>query len=336
MALRQIQLSIPVDQIDSVRKAVSNHSLLDLSDTGISGTMSTVTVLIEAAQAEALMDMLDTSFGSVTGFRVVLWTVDATLPRPPPEPPPPAAITPTNKPEPVNRISREELRNTLQDATKLGHVYLVMAVLSSVVAVIGLLESNVAVIIGAMVTAPLLGPNIALALAVTLGDLSLARRALAAGLAGFLVVLIVALSIGFFGAIDVQVPQIAMRTSVGLGDVMLALASGAAGALAFTTAVSVSLVGVMVAVAMVPPLVVFGLLLGSGHMIEAWGALELVSANVICVNLAGVIVFLLQGIRPRTWWEADRAKRATRIALAFWAILPVLLVLVITFIRHHG
>jgi len=76
-----------------------------------------------------------------------------------------------------------------------------------------------------------------------------------------------------------------------------------------------------VAVALLPPLVTIGLLLGSGHMALATGALSLFLMNLICVNLAGVTTFLAQGIRPATWWEKDHAVKATRIALVLWAVL---------------
>ncbi|MHB1093870.1 DUF389 domain-containing protein [Thiobacillus sp.] len=82
------------------------------------------------------------------------------------------------------------------------------------------------------------------------------------------------------------------------------------------------------AVALLPPLVAFGLLLGSGHAALAMGALSLAMMNLICVNLAGVTTFLVQGIRPATWWEKDRAVKSTRIAItAFgrpcWRYWPV-------------
>jgi len=71
--------------------------------------------------------------------------------------------------------------------------------------------------------------------------------------------------------------------------------------------------------------VAFGLLLGSGHAVLAMGALSLFLMNLICVNLAGVTTFLVQGIRPATWWEKDRASKATRIAIALWlAVLAAL------------
>ncbi|HBZ55020.1 MAG TPA: TIGR00341 family protein, partial [Syntrophobacteraceae bacterium] len=107
---------------------------------------------------------------------------------------------------------------------------------------------------------------------------------------------------------------------------VVALASGSAGALAFTTGVSATLIGVMVAVALLPPLVTFGLLLGGGHTELSMGALSLFLVNLICVNLAGVITFLIQGIRPATMWEKDRALKATRIAIALWVALLAALV----------
>ncbi|GEM_PF-860880 len=79
---------------------------------------------------------------------------------------------------------------------------------------------------------------------------------------------------------------------MGLDDIAIALASGSAGVLAFTTRASSILIGVMVAVALLPPLVAFGLLLGAGHELLAFGALLLLFVNIICINLAGVVTFL--------------------------------------------
>jgi len=109
----------------------------------------------------------------------------------------------------------------------------------------------------------------------------------------------------------------------------VALASGGAGALAFTAGVPTVLVGVMVAVALLPPLASLGLLLGSGYLIPALGAGLLLITNIICVNLAGVLVFWIQGVRPTSWWEEKQAQRATKISIAVCAGLLILLVLAI-------
>ena len=214
-----------------------------------------------------------------------------------------------------------------------SRVYLAMVVLSTVVATIGLYYNSVAIIIGAMVIAPLLGPNVALALGTTLGDLSLLRRALLTALAGIATTMALSVIIGVLLHVNPASPEVASRTGVGLGDIAVALASGCAGALAFTTGVSATLIGVMVAVALLPPLVTFGLLLGGGHPVPAMGALSLFLMNLICVNLAGVTTFLVQGIRPATWWEKDRAVKATRVAIGLWAALLAGLVGMILLLR---
>ena len=210
-----------------------------------------------------------------------------------------------------------------------------MVALSTVVAAIGLNDNSVAVIIGAMVIAPLLGPNVALSLGITLGDLSLLRQGLLTALAGIAAALVLSVIIGVLLNVDPTLSEMASRTRVGLGDIVVALASGSAGALAFTTGVSATLIGVMVAVALLPPLVTSGLLLGGGHPALAIGAFSLFLVNLICVNLAGVTTFLLQGIKPTSWWEKDRAVKATRIAIALSVVLLAVLVGLILLV-HKG
>jgi uncharacterized membrane protein len=90
-----------------------------------------------------------------------------------------------------------------------------------------------------------------------------------------------------------------------------------------------ALIGVMVAVALLPPLVTAGMLCGSGQWGLAAGSLLLFLINLICVNLAGVVAFLVQGIRPVTWWEATKAKKATRFAIFLWMVLLAALVVMI-------
>jgi len=184
-----------------------------------------------------------------------------------------------------------------------------------------------------MVIAPLLGPNVALALATTLGDLALARRASLAGAAGFGTATALSLLIGALVEVDPTLSEVAARTHVNLGDIALALASGCSAALAFTTGLSATLIGVMVAVALLPPLVTFGLLMGGGHPAPAWSALLLFLVNFICVNLSGVLMFVVRGIRPASWWEKDRARKATRIAILWWALLLIALAVIVLLSR---
>jgi uncharacterized hydrophobic protein (TIGR00341 family) len=150
-----------------------------------------------------------------------------------------------------------------------------------------------------------------------------------------LLALLVALGLGYFLGVDPQSAEIQSRLVVDLADVALALAAGAAGTLAFTSGLSATLVGVMVAVALLPPLVTAGLLLGAGYWSLAGGAILLFFTNLICINLAGVLTFLVQGIRPLAWWEAGRARRATITAITLWVLLLAILVLLILLSRQR-
>lgn len=230
------------------------------------------------------------------------------------------------EPESSHRISREELYADVTDGLAISPIFLSMTVFSTVVAAVGLLRDDLAVIIGAMVIAPLLRPNVALALATTLGDWKLAWRALVTNAAGVLLAVGLAAALGLMLPVNPEIPALHSRADLDLGSLLLALAAGAAGTLAFTQGLSGAVIGVMVAVALLPPVVAFGLLLGAGHFQLAFQAFLLTAGNIICINLAGVGTFLAQGIRPRYWWEARRAKKASLAAVGLWLLLLLALV----------
>ena len=332
MALRLVEISLTENRRQEMEGLLREETVLNVWEQKLAEGKVLLKILLSAEQTEPLLDRLAKRFSNSEDFCVILLPVEATIPRPkPPEdkPAPPDTAT-AAEPEPKStRISREELYADITDSSRLSMVFVVMAALSTIVAILGQLRNNVAVEIGAMVLAPLLGPNMALSLATTLGDLELARRALRVAVVGILVALALSVGAGLLFPINPQSPEIVSRTSVDLGDVVLALASGTAGALAFTTGVSATLIGVMVAVALLPPLVAFGLLLGAGEGVLALRALLLLLTNLICVNLAGVVTFVVQGIHPARWWEADRARKATRVAIVSWVLLLAALVAVI-------
>ena len=169
----------------------------------------------------------------------------------------------------------------------------------------------------------------ALSLATTLGNVKLAKSALKANATGMFLTLLLTASAGLFLQVDPSIPAIANRAELRYSDILLALAAGGAGALSFTSGVSAALVGVMVAVAILPPVATGGLLIGSGDILMGTKALLLTLANIICINLSGAGMFLYQKARPRYFWEAKRARRMLRIAGVIWIALLLFLVGVI-------
>lgn len=327
MAMRLIEIVLSEKDAREVHELLEQCELVEHRHFGSAGDEVLVRILVDADQSEPVLDLLEKRFVGPNGDRVVILPVVATLPRPPEKPEPEAEtlVSPDTE-KPPERISREELYEEIKHGGQLSRVFLAMVALSTIVAAIGLNQNSVTVIIGAMVIAPLLGPNVAMSLGTTLGDMALLRNAFLTTLVGVAEALALSVILGVTFQVDPTLDEIVARTGVGLGDIAVALASGSAGALAFTAGVSTTLIGVMVAVALLPPLVTSGLLLGGGHPSLALGALSLFLLNLICVNLAGVTTFLAQGIKPTTWWEKDRAQKATRAAIALSAALLALMV----------
>lgn len=276
--------------------------------------------LVDRENVEALLSDIE-SFLALqedgTDVQVAVLEVKASLPRARPEPAKDReTIVGRARERRFKRISRDELSAEIAKGADLDAVFLVTVVLSTIVATIGLLRNSPATVIGAMVIAPLMGPNIALALATTLGDAQLAKRALVTSAAGL------ATAVGAAGTIALflpqiapeAVPEIAARVQPHWSDAVLALASGVAGALAYTTGVSTSLVGVMVAVALLPPTVVATMLAIQGQGAAVQAAL-LVATNVFGVMLAAIATFRVQGIHPHSWWDKQRTVRRTTWAL---------------------
>ena len=329
MALRLVEFLVPTDAADEVAGLLEEINAVHSWRIKTADERLLVRVLLDAHETEALSDALMNRFGHSDAFRLVLLPIEATVPPLKQADESPASAAESETPSEPARVSREELYQDLVEASQLTPIYLIMVALSTLVAIIGLTANNVAVVIGAMVIAPLLGPNIALALGTTLGDLEMVQRAVKTLGSGVVVAVLIALVWGVLFPVDPTVPEIASRIQPGGRDVVLALAAGVAGTLAFTSGVSATLVGVMVAVALLPPLATMGLLAGAGYGAPATGAAMLFLVNMTCINLAGVVTFLAQRVRPRTWWEAEKARRAIRVAVALWTgMLLVLIVLI--------
>jgi uncharacterized hydrophobic protein (TIGR00341 family) len=334
MAQRLIEVIVPKGRGHRIPDIMKEHEKLEMWEETLPDERTIFIILVKAEDAEPILDDLESQLAWAEGFRVILLPVEASLPRPkePEEKKEEVDVKePVKKKRVPLRISREELYNDITDMTDINTTFLSLIVISAVVAAIGLYTNNVAVIIGAMVIAPMLGPNVAFSMATTLGDRELAFKSQKANLIGISMAVLFAVIMGLIFKVDPTTFEIASRTSAGLPDVLLALASGTAGVLSITVGVATALVGVMVAVALVPPLVTFGMLLAGGYWDLAAGAGILFLINLICINLSGVMVFMAKGITPRKWWEAEKAKKSVRNSIILWTALLLLLILAILF-----
>ena len=307
-----------IDTISAIGEKAKAHDIRHGS-IGQDG-MQPTRLLISDDKLQSVLDALQNILGAQPTARTTVLAVETSLPVP---------EDGQRDQEDAAIASRESLYEGVEKSAQLNLNYLVLVGLSTLVAAIGLIENNIAVVIGAMLIAPLLGPNLALSLGTALGDLRLVRKSASALLAGIVLALAVSAGLGFWWHLEKTGPELISRTQFGLETVALALAAGAAAALSLTTGLSATLVGVMVAVALLPPIAVMGIMLGRGHPGPALNAGILLAINVVCVNLASNLVFALKGIRPRRWLEREKARRATLIYILAWLIALIVLILAV-------
>ena len=192
-----------------------------------------------------------------------------------------------------------EVREDLTTDAQPGRDYFILIVLSSIIVTLGLLLNSPAVVIGAMLVAPLMSPILGFSLGIVLGEVRLVRTSLESVFKGVMATVIVSILVGLLSPLKEMTAEILARTQPTLLDLFIALASGMAGSYALSRKeVSAALPGVAIAAALAPPLSVVGLGLANGNMLAASGALLLFITNLITISLAGVIIFTLLGIHP--------------------------------------
>lgn len=329
MALRLIEIVLSTKETGKLRKFLKQYEVIEYTELPMLKNKVLFRILLSTDIYEAVLEFLDKTYELNEKNRVTVLTVEATLPLPE------ASDHPTPEVEEVlhKRVAIEELYEDVKDASEYSKVYLMMVVLSTLVTAVGLYNNNVIVLLGGMLIAPILGPIIGFSLSLTLSDLWLLKRSLITGFSGILTAMLLSILMGTLVKFDPTLSEIALRTQPVKGDLIVALASGCAGALAFTTGVPAMLIGVMVAVSLLPPLVTAGLLLGAGHHQFVEGAFILFLMNFISVNVAGVIVFLMQGIYPRDWAENSVLIKIFRSAvIALWVLI---LIAFLMFFRLH-
>ena len=316
-----VKVFLPLSEEQNIRQLLSSYSWLATESFFKSEHQLTVDIVLDKERAETVIEDLKQQFHHLEDWQLLVLPVETTT-----------QDRQTSESLDVDRdkdISRQEVYTQISKSIYLNSTEISLVVLSTVIAAVGLLEDSQVVIIGAMVIAPLLKPNMALGVATTFGDLSLAIRTIKVGLTEIFLSLSLSILLGILVPANLEIDEIASRTHVNFTDIILAFASGAAGAISLTVGEQSAVVGVMVSVALLPPLVVLGMLIGSQLWTSAIETAVLVSTNIVCLNLAAIATFWVRDIRPQQWWNKFQASKLTRIATVFWLIILALLISVI-------
>ena len=196
------------------------------------------------------------------------------------------------------KVDYPKVRVTIEANALPSRMYFIMNILSAIIASYGLVTNSAAVVIGAMLVAMMLGPITGVALAIIDYRMPLLRKSLFTVVAGISLVVLVGFLIGLLHNEQPLTSEILSRTQPTSMDLMIALAGGTAGAYAMVSPhLSVAVVGVAVATALVPPLAASGILFANNEIQLGLGALLLAITNIIAIQFTNALVLWLLGFR---------------------------------------
>ena len=203
-------------------------------------------------------------------------------------------------PDPSNEEESAVHREFFVDASW-DTSYVVLTISSCAIASFGLISNSAAVIIGAMIIAPLMLPLRALAFAALEGDLGLFRKSLISIAGATLLALALSCSIGLVAGIPEFKSEVLSRTQPNLVDLGIAIvAGGLSGFAKVEPRLSDALAGTAIAVALMPPLCVVGLSFSQGIWAFSWGAFLLYCTNLLGITLACMVIFIVMGYTEMT------------------------------------
>ena len=236
---------------------------------------------------------------------------------------------------PIDKERQGEVRVRLRESSHPGFDFFLLVILSCTIATMGLLTNSVAIIIGAMLVAPLMSPILGMGMASITGDGHLLRDSISGVIQGAIVAIVVSFlwtwlnrSLPFILLQEVPGEVIA-RTNPSPIDLTIAVAGGIAAAYALAQPhLSAALPGVAIATALMPPLCTIGVGLALDRMDIAGGAGLLFVTNTVAIAFAATLVFSSLGFGPKAITAANRLPRS----LIFAALLTVTLMIPLTYV----
>jgi uncharacterized hydrophobic protein (TIGR00271 family) len=211
--------------------------------------------------------------------------------------------------------------------------FYIMVAVSTMIASFGLITNSTAVIIGAMLVAPLMTPIFGIALALIRSDAELFGKALKAEIAGVAAAILMGVLLGLLYPALEPTPEMIARTEPQLFDLLVAVFSGFAGAYALMDEkISPALPGVAIATAIVPPLANAGLCFSVGQYFAGVGSFLLFFANFLSILLVAAAAFWFFGMSGR-FGQVDKKTMIKRFSLPVFCFVFVSVFLTHTLIK---
>lgn len=199
----------------------------------------------------------------------------------------------------INTVDQTDVIARRRDDAEFSARYIFMLLMAAGIAMLGLLQNSPAVIIGAMLLSPLMGPIMGGGFSLAIGDFNWLRDSARTLLIGTVLSILFCALLVVLSPLKSVTPEIVARTRPNLFDLLIALFSALAGAYAMIRGRENSIVGVAIATALMPPLAVVGFGLATWNGTVFWGALMLFLTNLLTIALSSAIMARLYGFRTR-------------------------------------
>ena len=310
--MRLIQATVPPDARQAVREALDDHGV-DYFSTHETSTDEYDEVLYfstpEAKVEPVLQDLYASGLGGDDHVVIINTEVDIFE----------HAEKQQDNSQGYERIASAELEGHTADLLPDYRTFVTMMVLSTIVATTGVLLDSAAVVVGSMVLAPLFGPAVSTSVGTVIDRSKLFWRGVTFQVLGVSIAVVSAVGFAWVmrnayllpsDFVVTAAPQVVKRLSPDLLSLVVALVAGTAGVISIATDAGRTLVGVMMAAALLPPAAVVGIGIVWQEPAVAFRSGILLLVNVLAINFAGLVTLWYLGYRPQSWIQVPQTRRS--------------------------
>ncbi|WP_099157660.1 TIGR00341 family protein [Virgibacillus ndiopensis] len=288
-----------------------------------------IRILVEKQNAEKILNYLEKAASDVNSqFDALLYSVKAYIPSKYHE-----KNTPDDDKQQFERASRHELYSVVQTSSKIDSSFSWFTVFAALVATVGVIQNSPGLVLGANIIDPSIRPIMGVSFSSVLGEKKIIRQSIITAISGLLIPVTIAALFGYLFPLPINSSEFLAQTNVHILDIIVAVSAGAAGALSFVKRSQGQLVGVMISLAVLPPAVVLGMMVGSSQWQSAIQPLLLLVININSILLSAIIVFWLSGIKPVKWKDIQDANTSRVNSLLFTGVICLILIITVVLIR---
>lgn len=215
-----------------------------------------------------------------------------------------------------SRVSVEEIESTLKEGMQLNLNYYIFIIIAALIAGAGLILNSTAIVIGAMIISPLMGPILGVSYGIISKNHLLVKKGIFGQILGILISVGIGIGLASLAFLIYASPplthEMQSRNFPTVFDLIVSIGAGLAVGFAITGRIQSSLVGIAIAVSLMPPAVNIGIALIYGNTLLSFGSFILLMSNVIAINLTALMVFKIKKIKilqkAYPFWEGPEEK----------------------------